>query len=397
MICCYANISFVYYLWGIMKRFKDNIGNIILLLVSLIICIVSTEVLLRIYNPFEFSVKGDKIILRAYKKNSILTKYSNFYNNKLDAKIIHTKNSIGFRGDDPPQNLEKYLSIITVGGSTTECLLLSDGKDWPAVLNNMLKRDIPLIWTNNAGIDGHSTYGHAILMEDYITKIKPKMVLFLVGMNDIGLEKIQSFDEKTMIKKANFVSIKDFIKWVEDNSEILSFGQNIDRCRRAKARQLSHHQIDVEKLGYTDLEEKSIVERKLLNESKFLILFEKRLENLIRISRKANIIPVFITQPVLYGHGIDPVTGVDLGKIKMADGFSGSLNWKILELYNQKTREVGKKNDVLVIDLATKMPKNSALYYDVMHYTNQGSEVVAKIIFNDLIPHIKKNFPQYIQ
>jgi lysophospholipase L1-like esterase len=380
-----------------MKRLKDNIQNVLLLLVSLIICIIAAEVFLRFYNPFEFSVKGEKIILRAYKKNSILTAYSNFYNNKLDAKIIHTKNSIGFRGVDPPKNLEKYLSIIAIGGSTTECLLLSDGKDWPAVLYNISKKDIPLVWINNAGIDGHSAYGHTILMEDYIIKIRPKMVLFLVGINDIGLEKINSHDEKTMIKGMSFANIRSFLKSIEDHSEILSFGQNIDRCRRAKARQLSHHQVDVEKLGYTNLEERSISEKKLLDESKFLIPFEKRLENIIRISRAANIIPVFITQPVLYGYGVDPVTGVDLEKIKMADGFSGSLNWKILELYNQETRYVGKKNNVLVIDLATKMPKSSDLYYDLMHFTNKGAETVANIIFNDLNPYIKKYFPQYIR
>lgn len=380
-----------------MKRFKDNIQNILLLSISLIICIISAEVFLRIYNPFEFSVKGDKIILRAYKKYSIHTVNSNFYNNKLDARIIHTKNSIGFRGEEPPKNLEKYLSIIAIGGSTTECLLLSDGKDWPTVLNNILKRDIPLVWTNNAGIDGHSTYGHTILMEDYIVKIRPKIVLCLIGINDVGLEKIGLYDKKTMTKGISFVSLKDFFRSIEDNSEIISLGKNIDRLRRAKAHQLSHHQIDVEKLGYIDLEEKNILQRKLLNESKFLIPFEKRLDNLIRISRAANIVPVFITQPTLYGNGIDPVTGVDLGKIKMPNGFSGSLNGKIIELYNQKTRDVGKKNDVLVIDLATKMPKNSHLYYDFMHFTNKGAESVAQIIFNDLTPYIKKYFPQHVR
>lgn len=380
-----------------MKSLKENLQNISLLLISIIICIIAGEILLRIYNPFEFSVKGEKIILRAYKKHSMLTTYGNSLNSKLDVKIIHTKNSIGFRGEDPPKDLEKYLSIIAVGGSTTECLLLSDGKDWPAILYNISKKDIPLVWINNAGIDGHSTYGHTILMEDYIVKIRPKMVLFLIGINDIGLEKIKSYDEKTMIKGISFASLKAFLKSIEDHSEILSLGKNIDRCRRAKARQLSHHQIDVEKLGYVNLEERSVLEKKLLEESKFLIPFETRLGNIIRISRAANITPVFITQPVLYGNGVDPVTRVDLGKIKMADGTSGFLNWKILELYNQKTRDIGKKNDVLVIDLATKMPKRSDLYYDVMHFTNKGAEMVANIVFNDLKPYIKKHFPQYIR
>ena len=47
---------------------------------------------------------------------------------KLDEKIIHTKNSLGFRGDEPPDDFNPALTVVTVGGSTTESIYISDGK-----------------------------------------------------------------------------------------------------------------------------------------------------------------------------------------------------------------------------------------------------------------------------
>jgi hypothetical protein len=49
---------------------------------------------------------------------------------------------------------------------------------------------------------------------------------------------------------------------------------------------------------------------------------------------------------------------------------------------------VGKENGLLVIDLAQKMPHNSLYYYDFMHYTNEGAQKVAEIIYEDLYPFV---------
>ena len=41
-----------------------------------------------------------------------------------------------------------------------------------------------LVWLNNAGLDGHSTFGHEILLRSHIIKLKPDMIIFLTGIND---------------------------------------------------------------------------------------------------------------------------------------------------------------------------------------------------------------------
>jgi hypothetical protein len=104
--------------------------NFFVLFISILASLFLLESLFRIYNPFPVRIKGNNIVFLINQKYII----ENDDNPKIDNKIIHTKNSLGFRGPDIPDNFSKYLSIIIVGGSTSECYYLSDNNDWPNVL-----------------------------------------------------------------------------------------------------------------------------------------------------------------------------------------------------------------------------------------------------------------------
>ena len=107
--------------------------------------------------------------------------------------------------------------------------------------------------------------------------------------------------------------------------------------------------------------------------------------------------PVFLTQPVLYGPGVDDLTGSNLATLRVTPDLNGETGWEVLELYNDVVRQQGREADVLVIDLAREMPKNSAYYYDLMHYTNGGAALVADIVAAQLTPFLAKKFPAYYQ
>ncbi|MEI7990416.1 MAG: hypothetical protein WCI88_15385, partial [Chloroflexota bacterium] len=68
--------------------------------------------------------------------------------------------------------------------------------------------------------------------------------------------------------------------------------------------------------------------------------------------------------------------------------------WKLLEKYNAALKDIGKEKNVLVIDLADKMPKSSRYYYDFVHYTNEGARKVAEIIEEDLYPYLSEKYKQ---
>ena len=154
--------------------------NMLALLLGLLLALVLLEGLIRIFEPIEFRVRGNKLQL-FINRNFII---KDLGIPKLDQVIYLNTNWLGFRGKNPPKDFIDYLTIIAVGGSTTYCPYNSEGKTWVDLLGKKLEKPFPKLWINNAGWDGVSTIGHLVLMEDIIVKLKPKVVLFLVGAND---------------------------------------------------------------------------------------------------------------------------------------------------------------------------------------------------------------------
>src|SRR4051794_36236410 len=95
-------------------------------LVQSLLVLALGEVLLHVYNPLPFRVRGNRIILPVHQRYT----FHNEGASKLDPVTHHTKNSLGFRGPDPPKDMATRLTVLTIGGSTTECLFLTDGKTW---------------------------------------------------------------------------------------------------------------------------------------------------------------------------------------------------------------------------------------------------------------------------
>jgi hypothetical protein len=364
--------------------------NIYILIISCLISFVLLEIILRFYNPTGPRLRGDKIILPISRNY----RYTNTEVPGLDRIILHKKNSLGFRGDEPPKDFAKYLTIIAVGGSTTECALNSEGKTWEDLLKIKLTKDFKLLWLNNAGICGHSTFGHLVLMDNYIIKLKPKVVLFLVGINDVGSGDLNDYDAEHL-GKVSFRSLKGIYKGLSGHSEILSLGLNFYRYLLAKRGLSADSKLNLKGMGQIEFDNKYCETFKLLHKQKYIPNYENRLIKLVHISRQNGIEPVFITQPIIFGDAIDSVTNVDLGKIRIDDTMNGKLFWNIMELYNDSVRLVALRENVFIVDLAKQMPKSSLYFYDTEHYTNNGAEKVAEILYADLSPFLAARFEKW--
>ncbi len=69
--------------------------------------------------------------------------------------------------------------------------------------------------------------------------------------------------------------------------------------------------------------------------------------------------------------------------------------FQAIELYNEVTRQVAQKDGVLLIDLARELPRNSAYYYDYLHYTEPGAQAVAGIVDRHLAPWLAARYPSF--
>lgn len=76
---------------------------------------------------------------------------------------------------------------------------------------------------------------------------------------------------------------------------------------------------------------------------------------------------------------------------------NGEVQWAILQLYNDVTRDVSQDLQAMVIDLAREMPKSWRYFYDYYHFTNEGAEKVSEILSEKLKPHLAEEYPAYVK
>jgi hypothetical protein len=336
-----------------------------------IMVLLMMEVALRIYNPFHFRLKGDKILLPINERETII----NRINPKLDPVVVNTRNSLGFRGPEAPKGWARELTVITIGGSTTECHFLSDQRTWPFLLGETLADSVPGCWLNNAGLDGQSTFGHIVMLNDYVKKLRPSVVVFLTGINDMETFS-PSFHDKLYQRGA----YPDFSHFLFNNSEVLNLGLNLVRGWRARKFSNTTNGLlvldSVHRLVLPD----SVLRARVDRQAPFLAGYRQRLTELADSCLAWHILPVFLTQPDQFGFGRDSLTGADLAAFPVESAVSGQLLWEMLEQYNDVVRKLGADRGVPVIDLARLMPKNSLYFYDMSHFTNQGAKEVAGLL-----------------
>jgi lysophospholipase L1-like esterase len=351
------------------------------LLVQALLVVALAEIVLHVYNPLPFRVHGSRIVLPVHQRYT-------FHNNrasKLDPVITHTKNSLGFRGPDPPRDFARRLTVLTIGGSTTECLFLSDGKTWTDEMARRLQQSFPGVWVNNAGLDGQSTYGHLILLRDFVDALRPRVAVFLIGVNDIGLEASNPYDAALNPPGSRLRSAAMFVR---DHSELVALGQNLFRVSRAKDQGFGHEQIDLKALPHLEHDE-AIARATLTKFSAALPGYASRVAAVVEECRRHGIEPVLVTQPGLYGDGFDPPTGVDLSTVQARGAANGRLWWRVQEMYNDVTRTIARERGVVLVDAARELPKDSRLFYDFMHFTNEGASRLGDLVASGIEPRLR--------
>jgi hypothetical protein len=362
-------------------------GRILYVGYVIVVTFLVLETALRFYYPFQRKIRGDKWKL----STNIVYRLTNKHNPRLDSIIINRRNSIGFRGNDPAADMSNRLTLLTVGGSTTACNTLTEGKTWTDILESRLNSNFQPVWINNAGLDGHSTHGHIKFLQNYLPELpfKPKIILFLIGANDIDRNDLGTIDavlstgqqvRRWAERHLETVNLLIDLKWIIRPVGIFSdkAAWNFTNFRPV---QLSNAAID----------------SALQVQYQLLPAYEQRLLALIALCKANNIMPVFITQPLLFGDGTPEGGNPAIDFYECKPGESGVLVSKKLNLYNAATRRVANQKNVFCVNLASAMPKDTACYYDVVHYTNAGSQKLGNLIFDSLNQYLSIKFPHYIK
>lgn len=368
----------------------DGKGRFLALLAGTVVALLLAEVVLRVFNPLGLRLRGDRIELPRNQRQVL----RNHSNPRLPASIVYARNSLGLRGPEPPASFASALTVIVVGGSTTESRYQSEGETWADLTGLHLAAHFRDLWINNAGLDGHSTFGHVLLLEQHLLALRPAVLVFLVGVNDVGRLGPKQVDDALAGEGE-----ADLLTRLSRGSALLATLQNLGRAEDARqARLFVFGDLDLRRLPHLTYSgrrpEKALREHR----ERYLPGYRERLHLLLTLCREAGIVPVLATQPALYGPATDDRTGVDLGTMVVNERqkLNGALAWEILELYNDTTRELGREREVPVVDLARSLPKSSRLFYDFVHFTGEGAQAVATVMARGLCPALARARPELL-
>ncbi len=298
--------------------------------------------------------------------------------------IRHTTNKWGMRGSDPPvgRDWEEATTIVDIGGSTTQCFYLDDTRAWPYVMEQALRRNAHNVWVGNAGQDGHSTCGHLAMMDRVISAVRPDIVLFLVGINDLSLSLNDNWAtgngyDDNMTREALGPPRSPTLNRILDHSRLahrlyLLKQVHLDGAVVRTVRYRST--IPSDPLPGPEGPLPADIYEVLTS----LPLFRANVLSLIRTARQLGITPVFLTQPLLFTDNqrwrkirARPFWIPDEPSI-----ISGATLARLLGRFNQELSAICDQQGVACFDLAGQVPHSEEFFYDMVHFNDAGARLV---------------------
>jgi lysophospholipase L1-like esterase len=293
----------------------------------------------------------------------------------------YSTNKWGLRGEEPPSNWAERHTIITVGGSSTECLILDDAKTWPSLLQKKLRERRPDVWVGNAGLSGQSARGHAVFVDHVARKIRPDMIVVLMGANDLWIalrgEARHGNPADRPVKHplyrvfASSRLLQILYVWKQALFDRVDVQSEDGSARRSFAR-------------FDETKSPSGVLQAVLSD---LPRYRGDIERIIELARSLGMEVVFLTQPLLFDDTEYWRTrdGVPIWMQDVKHRISAAEHWRLLQLYNRELLRTCKKEGVPCFDLASAVPHSSRCFYDAMHFNEQGAELVAENVARYLL------------
>ncbi len=301
-------------------------------------------------------------------------------------------NEFGLRGPSLLSAKREY-KIIAVGGSTALCLMLDDAKTWPQQLMDTLnKRQHKMpVWVSNAGVNGHTAVHHLMMLRSLPVLQKANLVLFLVGMNDFQFTLSHEGVATQILLDRGANQVRD---------EMLAGTYTpYPLYRRLRTHRFLRRASDVaiERTNKED-EKETLNEKELrrLRSSKppvampdltiGLAEYRHRLEDLASECHHSGVRCVFMTQPSLWRSDLTPQAQSLLlfGWVGPPFHPRGHVSMPDLEIglnsYNQVMIQVCQGSRVECVDLASVLPKDGSVFYDDVHFTEEGARLTADAV-----------------
>ncbi len=326
--------------------------------VAVIVLLAIAELVLRVTaGPWD-----DARMINVLRDTTYVYDTSKLYPDGPD-RVVYRRDQYGLRDDcASPADID----ILTIGGSTTDQRMVPFESTYQKVMESELGQAIGRkVCVSNAGVDGHSSYGHVRAFRDWLPLIpglKPKIVLFYVGINDaMVIDEGPSWadrriDQPELIRRLKVAQLADWARMV-----VYSYFHRPE----------PHQRWDFDPADYTVAALKSGVEELSDANAEH---FRGRLRTLLSEARKIGAEPVCVTQPTRFvldreGKSFGLKLEGDWNKWR----YSGlDFDYSLKEINEVMRQECGRDR---VIDLY-RAPFDPRIFYDEIHTGPEGSREV---------------------
>ena len=344
-----------------------------------------------------------------FEKNKICSSYNKSLGNSLTYNNVilyltpnyhstHVNiNSDGFRGDEISEK-NKY-TVIFLGGSTTFGIISSsDEKTIPALVKKKLKEENIDVQVINAGIPGATSIDELYLLETNLLSYRPDLVIMYDGWNDIGSrDKIKLNIDYEQFKKNTFLENSAKIQNITSNSNsnsnsnsgtgILNFFVAIDYKTGIG---MSLFFRDNLLLNSNIIKNETYMPEYNFNTN--LIQIENSLKNnwntVCRMGEDNSFLTINILHPSL-GTGSRNLSNEEIMRMSLSNFRYDNLNY--LQKFDIEKMKNSKCQNVLDLRNVFDDINDKTIYFDEVHVSDYGNEIISDKITSVLIPIIENN------
>ena len=261
--------------------------------------------------------------------------------------------------------------IVFLGGSTTECMFMDEDHRFPYLVGKILGQETGAkINSYNGGMSGNNTLNAVDILINKVVPLHPRAVVYMENINDLStllyegtywnertarspLETLQSRKLVGKLLKEMFIpNLNNAYRGLKDTL----FRQGEDEFAGARGKKLAFDQA------------------KMVHE------FAANLQTFVCTCKAWGIVPVLMTQANRITGRPDPAVAAYIGRYGSDTGISYQEFKNLYDAFNDAIREVGRRDGVLVIDLAREVLPDKRYLYDMVHFNDAGSQLAAKLI-----------------
>ena len=388
--------------------------NLLLLFVGASLALVVTEVLLRVFYPettkYYVLRPGTKQIFKANPKTMP----------GVSGEALYEVNKDGIRGRVFGSDNKEY-RVLAIGGSTTECLYLSEEETWTKIVETRIKNstDGRSLWIGNVGRSGMTARDHVLHVKHLLEQYPRIDALFvMVGVNDLtgALKHADKYKLPTpitdpqaqaeQVKKAFLVAPGKIHKpstefWLSEDApwfKKTAIWQILKRLKmqvvlKVKGKNLAQDDSgEIYNTWRNNRKNASRIIESLPDLTKPLQEYELNLKVIADLAKEKKVRLIFITQPYLWRFDLTQAEKnmLWLGGVGEFQSEAGHEYYSVGSLaagmfqFNDVLLSVCKDKKVECIDLAPYITKTTKVFYDDVHFTEYGSVEVATLISDHL-------------